>query len=351
MKKLIASELIRVIQDESTDTVVIGSFDKQFKNDHYELLFNTETGFELLRGINGHPDPFSLEMPSMIDCGIMGHCENKCSFCYQGDKEEPNMSLEDFKKIIDECKYHTNQTALGGRGDPNLHENFKEIMEYARNNNVVPNYTTSGRNLTQHQVDISKSLAGAVAVSDYNRDFTYRALKMFIDADVKTNIHFILSKESANCATNILKGIDVWDGRVNLDKLNAVIFLLFKSQGRGKSLHWKPKPYQLYKFRELIKDPKCKFKVGLDSCLVCKIIRHADFSPIQKIAIDTCESGRMSAYVTPDMKLVPCSFADHDLYGISIKDRPIKEVWESSEPFIEFREKLKKNPEQCPVGL
>ena len=350
MKKLTPGKL-RVIQDESTDTVVIGSFDKQFKNDHYELLFNMKTGFEVLRGINGHPDPFSLEMPSMIDCGIMGHCENKCLFCYQGDKEEPNMSLEDFKKIIDECKYHTNQTALGGRGDPNLHENFKEIMEYARNNNVVPNYTTSGQNLTQYQVDISKNLAGAVAVSDYNRNFTYRSLKMFMDANVKTNIHFILSKNSVDCAINILRGIDVWDGRVNLDKLNAVIFLLFKPQGRGKSLQWTPKAHQLYQFSKLIKDPKCKFKVGLDSCLVCKIIKYANFSPIQKMAIDTCESGRMSVYVTPDMKLVPCSFADHDSYGVSIKDEPIKEVWESSEPFIQFRESLKKNPEQCPVGL
>ena len=345
-------QLRRVIKDKENKITVIGTFDKQFKNDRYELLFNTETGFEVLRGINEHPDPFVLEMPSMIDCGIMGHCENMCPFCYQGDKQEPNMKIEDFKRVVNESKYHVSQIALGGRGDPNLHENFKEIMEYTRNNNVVPNYTTSGKNLSQYQVDVSKEFSGAVATSDYGTEFTYRALKMFIKAGVKTNIHFVLTSKSADTAIDILKGKDVWNKKVNLESLNAVIFLLFKPQGRGKYLKsWIPKVSQLHQFSKLIKEPKCKFKVGLDSCLVCKIIKYNNFSPEQKMAIDTCESGRMSVYITPDMKLVPCSFADYDTYGVSIRDKSIKEVWDNSQPFIQFRDKLEKDPEECPIKL
>jgi len=338
----------RTLRDEDTKIEILGYFDKHFKNDYYELLFNTKTGFEILRGINGYPDPFSLVMPSMIDCGIMGHCKNRCEFCYQGDVQEPNMKLEDFKRIVDECKQYTNQIALGGRGDPNLHENFKEIIEYARENNVVPNYTTSGIGLTDFQVEVSK-LCGAVAVSDYQKDFTYQALNMFMDVGIKTNIHLVFTRISAERSINILQGFDVWDKKVDLERLNAVIFLLFKPQGRAKNLlHWIPKTSQLLQFSNLLRKPKCKFKVGLDSCMVNKTKKFVKFSPLQKMSIDTCESGRMSVYVTPDMKLVPCSFADHEKYGTSIRDKSIEEVWNNSSPFIICRRQLRKYSDICP---
>ncbi len=159
------TKMITKILKTSDKSFMIGQFDKRFANNKYELLFNSQTGFEVLRGINGNSDPFQLEFLSMLDVGIMGHCINKCEICYQGRKYEDNMTLDNFKKIIDESKYHANQVALGGRGDPNLHENFKEILEYCRENNVTPNYTTSGNNLTDEQIEISK-LCGAVAVSE-----------------------------------------------------------------------------------------------------------------------------------------------------------------------------------------
>ena len=71
------------------------------------------------------------------------------------------MTLENFKSIIDQVKHHVNQVALGGRGDPNLHPQFKEFVEYAKNNGVIPNYTTSGVNLTEEQIKVSM-LCGAV---------------------------------------------------------------------------------------------------------------------------------------------------------------------------------------------
>lgn len=342
---------VRIIKDQDNKMAVVGAFDKSFKNDKYELLFNTKTGVEVLYGIDDNPDPFVLELPSMIDCGIMGHCLNKCSFCYQGDKNEPNMNVEDYKQIIDETKHHVNQIALGGRGDPNLHENFKEIVEYSRNNKVVPNYTTSGINLTEEQVEISK-MCGAVAVSDYSKPHTYKALKMFMDAGIKTNIHFIYSVPSHNIAVDILKGKDIWNGQVDLERLNAVVFLLFKPQGRGKLLmRWVPSYPMFKEFAKNIKGHDRKFKVGMDSCLVNHITSVADFSDLEMMSMDFCESSRMSVYITPDMNLVPCSFANHDVYGESIRDKSIFEVWNNSVPFIMFRKNLQIKHDRCPLGL
>jgi len=138
---------------------------KEVKTDKYVIVFDGINGIEALSGINGNPDPFVLDSPSMIDIGIMGHCSNNCKICYQGDISIPNMKLDDFKSIITQCKSHINQVALGGKGDPNKHEDFEEILKFCRLNNVIPNYTTSGNGLTDEEVVITKKYVGAVAVS------------------------------------------------------------------------------------------------------------------------------------------------------------------------------------------
>jgi len=315
-------------------------------------MFNSESGVEILTGINGNPDPFVLDMPNMIDIGVMGHCKNKCPMCYQGDKDQPNMTFENYKKLMNEVKDVVNQVALGGRGDPNHHENFKEILEYTRKSNIVPNYTTSGIDITDNQVETSK-MAGAVAVSDYQKDFTYISIDKLIRAGIKTNIHTIFSNQNAQRCIDMINGVDVWNGRVDLNKLNAVVFLLFKPQGKGKSLlSWIPSVDQIRRFSDAIKDPKCKFKIGMDSCTVCKLKQIGrEFSKVEEMMLDTCEAGRMSSYITPDMKFMPCSFCNHEKEGISILENDIKKVWEEGHSFKNVREILLNKPMSCPYFL
>jgi MoaA/NifB/PqqE/SkfB family radical SAM enzyme len=316
-----------------------------------------ETGMEIMGGINGYKDPFWLECPSMLDIGIMGHCHNKCGFCYQGDKQEPHMTLDDFMFLIDMAKDHVNQVALGGRGDPNHHPDFIKILEYCRENNIVPNYTTSGIGLKDEHVEASK-MCGAVAVSDYEREFTYDALNSFINAGIKTNIHMIFSRSNFDKIKKILYGYNPWIDRLgksaprterfDIRKLNAVIFLLFKPVGRGENIpELYPTNEEIELFSSLIKTPKSSFKIGMDSCLVNQISKIRELSPIEKVCMDTCESSRMSAYVTPDLRLIPCSFANHDRFGVSLKERGMERAWKYSLQFRGFRKHLRQNQTTC----
>lgn len=328
-------------------------FTKKIENEKYIILFNGINGTEILSGINGNPDPFVLESPSMIDVGVMGHCSNNCKICYQGDVNEPNMKLEDFKIIIDQCKDHINQVALGGKGDPNKHENFKEILEYCRKNNVAPNYTTSGNGLTDSEVNITKEWIGAVAVSNYNNDFTYLALNKFIDAEIKTNIHFVISTETFDDAIRILKGEDIWEGKFPIEKLNAVVFLLFKPQGNGAD-----KKYlclnkdQIKEFADNLMDSKAIFKIGCDSCMINKVSQVRQLTENEQLCVDTCEGSRMSCYISPDMRFMPCSFGDKIKYGTPIsRQNSIQDIWKQGWQFKMFREVLEKNPMTCPYDL
>jgi len=324
---------------------------KEVLTDEYLIIFNPENGKELLTGINGHKDPFVLNYPSMLDIGIMGHCNNKCEFCYQGDKYEDNMSLEGFKKIVDQSKDYVNQIALGGRGDPNQHEWFKEILKYASDNNIVPNYTTSGINLTTDDIKISKKYCGAVAVSMYEKKHTWNALRGLIDAKVKTNIHAIVTKDNIENYCRVIQGDDIWDGNIDLERLNAIVFLLFKPSGRGKDLDWSPTTKQLKIFAEIIKSPDCKFKIGMDSCLINKVAQARELTKMEEIYADTCEGARMSCYITPDEKLVPCSFGNHDKYGIDISKGNLQDVWKTGKPFKDFRDVLTDTKASCPYTV
>lgn len=331
---------------------------KVFSNKKYRIIFEMETGTEIISGIKGSPDPFCLELPSLLDIGIMGTCDRKCPFCYQGHQDKPNMKLDDFKLIIDQVKHHVNQVALGGRGDPNKHENFKEILEYCRKNKIVPNYTTSGFNLTDEEIEISK-LCGAVAVSDYDQDYTFDAINRFIKAKIKTNIHKMFSKATYQECLEIVCGYNPWkkiiaregiSHKIDLKKINAVIFLLFKPQGAGKNIDLIPTPQQIQRFSELIFKSKSKCKVGMDSCLVNHAIKYAELTPTQKMSVDTCEGARMSAYISPDLKFMPCSFANSNT-AVQIKGHNIKELWDNGNPFKTFRKILKKTPDCCPIAF
>jgi hypothetical protein len=260
------------------------------------------------------------------------------------------MTLDNFKRIIDEVKDTTNSVALGGRGDPNLHENFEDILHYAKEHNVIPNYTTSGNNLTDRQIVISKDLCGAVAVSDYKQDFTYSAIKRFQEIGMKTNIHYILKKDNMDEAFNILDGKDVWEGNINLSKVNALIFLLFKAQGRGKNrFDLIPDNEQMKTFIDKTRNNKFSGKIGLDSCSFNKFSQLSVLNNSEKLFGDTCEAARMSCYITPDMKLIPCSFMNHNM-GIQLsKDISIQSVWENSKLFCDSRKQLQTTPNECPI--
>lgn len=191
-------------------------------------------------------------------------------------------------------------------------------------------------------------------VNDYKfPEHSIGAINKFINAGIKTNIHFVVSSETFPLAERILNGEDIWEGQIDLTQLNAVVFLLFKPQGCGSDKkHLCLSEDQIKKFSDLLLDPKAIFKIGCDSCMINKVSQVRELTEIEKTCVDTCEGSRMSCYISPDMKFMPCSFGDKNKYGIEItKENTIQNIWNSGKPFLDFRDILKKNPMTCPYEL
>ena len=317
-------------------------------------LFNSETGMYLRSGVLDETgqdtgvDPFMASFPHLIDVGVMGHCltgqKGYCKQagieCYQrGDSiSEPNMSLEDFAWIASQCKGRTNQLALGGRGDPDQHENFEQLLKISCQNNLVPNFTTSGIGMTADIATLCKQYCGAVAVSWYRNSFTKRAIDTLINTHVKTNIHYVLGRNSIDEAIDRIENDTFPKG------VNAVIFLLHKPVGLGTEDNvLSLDDERVLRFFKLVEQPICSFKIGFDSCSIPAIISLRINTVIQ--ALDTCEGARFSCYIGPTMFMLPCSFDQEHKYGVTLRETTIERAWNSN-AFNDFRRSL---TDRCPL--
>ena len=73
-------------------------------------------------------------------------------------------------------------------------------------------------------------------------------------------------------------------------------------------------------FREI--ERSHPFKVGMDSCNAPGAILFC--TKIMPESLDTCEGGRFSCYIGPDMIMVPCSFVQERKYEVSLKDKTLR---------------------------
>lgn len=355
------------------------------KDKNFISCFNQETGFYFRTGIleDGKDtgiDPFMASFPELLDVGIMGHCiHGKTGLCqkagigcYQDGlhSNNPNMSLEDFKKIAEQCKGKTFQFALGGCGDPDQHEHFEEILKVCKENDIVPNFTTSGFGMTKALAKLCKQYCGAVAVSWYRSPYTIKAIKLLLAEGIKTNIHYVLSKSTLTEALQHLQSdefsstdgtsskstikvrtcdlaqtssqSDLLNGRYDSTELkyfpkgiNAVIFLLHKPVGLGTKEDMITRDNKdFFNFLHLVNEGEFPYKIGFDSCTVPALI---NLDKVEPNCLDTCEGARWSAYITPDMKLLPCSFDNQvQRWAVDLAKNTIAEAWES-DIFEDFR--------------
>ena len=406
------------------------------KTYNFTSVFNDKTG-EYLRGTDIKDDPFMAEFPHLIDIGIMSTCAHGRSGlcmkagikCYQDGlhAEGSNMTLENYKKIVDQMKGRSYEIALGGKGDPDMHENFEEILKYSRENGIVPNFTTSGLGMTPEKAAICKNYCGAVAVSIYSRledtvpelavrevrnkpdrkvyrtvddipvkftfgnefdkscywdapnyiidskyydhdelhhmyysdepqeyeyyrifneaqepNYTMKAIKMLLDAGVKTNIHYVLSNTTIDEALIRLKYNGFPKG------INAVVFLLHKPVGLGQMDDVLDiNDPRVKEFFELVDTNQFDFKIGFDSCSIPGVLKWG--KNINPCSIDTCEGSRFSMYITADMTALPCSFDNQNKkYAVQLSDKvSIEDAWNSKE-FNQFRNSLRNSCPSCP---
>ncbi len=289
--------------------------------------------------------------PEILDLEISrGSCQMACPFCYKknGPGAAVNMTFETFKDIFDRMSMNLTQIAFGIT-DLLTNPDFFKMMEYCRENGVIPNFTTSGLQLDVAMAKKISKLAGAVAVSVYPKEINaaYNAIKNLTDQGMEQiNIHLMISQQTLRFVYMVLDDLRLED---RLSKLNAVVFLGLKPKGRGEN---KFNVLSQEDFGALIDHCFEKdIRFGFDSCSAQKFERAIDqserFSAEKKTEIKTlsesCESGLFSSYIDCDGKFWPCSFSEnHEEFseGLPVLEHDsFYEIW--THPKVEYwRQKL-----------
>ena len=328
-----------------------------YKDEKYNFVefFNEENGFYLRSNVICDNTETEIEatmrsFPELLDIGIMGTCmaceSGICKMagidCYQNASlnKRTNMSVEAYRRIIKQCKNKVFQVALGGSGDPNKHESFEEILQLTRENNIVPNLTTSGFQITQNEVDLIKKYCGAVAVSYYSNlkdnketnPITINAIKTLVSAGCKTNIHYVISKKNIEEAIYRVKH-DLFP-----ESINAIVFLLYKPVGLGQKEFVLTANDSLYiEFIKLVTSRQYRYKIGFDSCQTPALNIYAD--DVSSQSLEWCESSRFSMYIDCNCVAYPCSFGQgHSEYSFDLNNETIEDAWNSKQ-FNLFRER------------
>ena len=186
--------------------------------------------------------------------------------------------------------------------------------------------------MTDDIAALCKKYCGAVAVSWYRSEYTLNAINLLLSAGVKTNIHYVLGKNSIDEAIERLKKDSFPDG------INAVIFLLHKPAGQGTKAN--VLAFDDSRVKEFFSqiDHRHPYKTGMDSCNVPGAIHYC--KNVLPESLDTCEGGRFSCYISADMYMTPCSFDQEKKYYVSLRGSSIEEAW-NSEPFEAFRNRMR----------
>jgi len=335
---------------------------KVLKSENYNFLFNKSDGFFARYGKTAEDDgDLNVSLPEIIDMEISTACHGvgtPCKFCYKSNTSKGEyMNFETFKKVFAKLPSSITQLAAG-IGDIDSNPDIWKIFEYCRENSVIPNVTINGARMTSEYFDNLATYCGAVAVSVYDKNLTYNAIKELTDRGMKQiNIHFMISEQSIYTAYEVINDMQT-DSR--LSKMNAIVFLSLKQKGNAKT-GFTQLPQD--KFNDLCKYAiSKKIRFGFDSCSSRKYYNYLDsddsltkeFKEQMNQCIEPCESSIYSSYVNVNGDYFPCSFCegvnDEWKNGLSILECNdfLTDIW-NNEKTKNFKKKLLSCNRDCPI--
>jgi MoaA/NifB/PqqE/SkfB family radical SAM enzyme len=258
------------------------------------------------------------------------------------------MSFETFKKILDKVPDTLTQIAFG-IGDIDANPDLWKMMKYARGRVVASNLTINGQRMNSQYYDLIASNCGATAVSLYDRNTCYDAVKELSDRGLnQTNIHCLLSEENYDTCKQALVDMKK-DPR--LENLNALVFLWLKPRGDRNTCH---KISSLDKLKKLVEYAfDNNLRIGFDSCsspyFLKTIHERSNYKQI-KTLVEPCESTLFSYYINVDGLGYPCSFnetPDNGVDTVNCNDF-LNDVWNAPET-AKFRQLLHMCKRSCPT--
>lgn len=266
------------------------------------------------------PDMIKLQAPELVDIKITNKCHTPkaCApYCYQASHGKgQHGSWDDIKRYLDVLAAHdVFEVAIGG-GEPTMHPNFAEIVTYAAQVNIKPNFTTRSFAWLQQPAAVSavKKHVGAFAVSVNTKQDVTDAIAALKGTDFKVS-----GWNKKVMFQHVLGSVSIEDFEELVDEIAShgagLTLLGYKITGRGKNIM----PHGYYAWFNIVR--KAEIEVGIDTKLAQEFESLLIAADVPRYLFSVNE-GSHSMYIdTVKQTMGPSSFCpDEDMKNFTVND-------------------------------
>ncbi len=215
-----------------------------------------------------------LHFPEFYDLSPGNRCSGGCDYCYAGALKNgvhyTNLA-DKVNTFFGQMTLNQRpfQVAIGGEQEPLENPEIWDMMRALRALQIVPNYTTNGMFVNDKNIELTKEIAGGVAVTlhPHLEKFWRRALARFAESGVKLNIHTIISDKKS-----IDETAELYKEYVGSGMVDYFVLLPYMPYGHAKN---HPKTIAYDYFYDWLKGIYKESKVAFGANFYNFIVKHA----------------------------------------------------------------------------
>ena len=284
-------------------------------------------------GYNEFPDLDYLSAPEVVHVEVTRRCPLNCKHCYVNAGFGEELSLKQFKELIDIlADMNVFQIAFGG-GEPFYRDDFLEIARYAYDCGIISNVTTNGVVINTDKLDIFGQINVSLDGADKETYLKVRgcdtfhkalnAIKMLVES-YNVGINVVVTRQNFNQLHEIFKLAEELE-------VSEVMLIRVKPVGRCKNV---------YDDLKLTRDQLSRFDETVRSLLNYDVLLRIDcaFMPFLTpddnvlIGMQGCDCGISSLAIKSDGRVTPCSFLNHSLGYY----KDLREIWNDMDDFRKY---------------
>lgn len=308
----------------------------------FKKIFNLLRGYFYYRTKNTKPNSY----PAILMIEPTNFCNLSCPLCPTGNKSLKRargfMEFNGFTKIIDECGDYLLNLTLWNYGEPMLHKNIYDMIEYAKKKKIFIRMSTNGHffsspenaeRLVKSRLDdliISLDGASQETLSKYrlgaNFEEIINGIKSVVEAKKKLQsklpfieVQFVVMRHNEHEVDKIKEIAD----HIGIDKLTLKTASLEMDRTD-------PQPDKMEKFLPTSEDHSRYNKQG-------------EKLKIKKMLKNNCVRLWLSSVINWNGDVVPCCYDPEGIFTFgNALEEPFKKIW-INDKYAKFREVVLKN--------
>ena len=299
------------------------------KSGDWWTVYNQYSGAKVRFSFEKNPKPLlRSSMAELVDLKITDYCPFDCGYCYQGSTSRGiHAKVEAVKEYLRRLgSMGVFEVAIGG-GEPTFHPNFIEILEYANEVGITPNFTTKRTpdEWEETLLDAVRKYVGGFAVSVRNAreiedlkafQSVYFPLNRSDKRRVSIVAHFVVGTDSDTYLKDVIQASK--ENKIPLTLLG------YKETGRGKTY----KQYKQYVTPELLKSAG---RLSADTCFVEKYAEVIKEAGVDETLIVPNE-GQFSMYIDAVSNKAGISSYHTESFVDIRSSYYLQEIWDGFKP-------------------